>query len=326
MEHPPVQQEELKWIVVTESSDRVGVKVWHLWRENCCPKRKAIVFFPGNPGCPGFYLGLAREITRTCGHYAGHVYIVGHTGHGGKGYAEPLVFDDKEQVEHKRQLLEEHFHAHHSVFFLGHSFGAWTVIQLLRTNIGGIVNVGGSVLLWPTVMNLRESPDGVVLSPLLGSRLVRAVVRAFVLLLRAVTPRKVLLRLFQVLRPDLARAITDELLVVGTTENALWLGHKEMENIRDLDVATFREHASTIAIVSSLNDRFSPPAYFEEMKDKLGSHLHMHLFAKESALRHRAPTDNAEPIRNEVVKAVAAALANFEVEDSGDGADARSRL
>lgn len=196
--------EVLEWPAVASAPPRDGPSGGAGARTATPPLAPAVVlvFFCGNPGSPLFYAHYltqlhelsARRLTIYCPSHAGQTVAT----------ASRARFDMRANVEHKnafvRRILERHGSAC-SLILAGHSVGAYCAGQALVA-LPASASVSRVLALFPTLIDIRLSPNGKQLTPVFFHYKAAAwlLVHAIVALPRAL--RELLLRR---LVPQLAR-------------------------------------------------------------------------------------------------------------------------
>lgn len=71
----------------------------------------------------------------------------------------------KEQITHKKKFLEEHVPPHSKILLIGHSIGAYVVLNLLKT-CHRASDVTKAILLFPTIERMAVSPSGRYVTPM----------------------------------------------------------------------------------------------------------------------------------------------------------------
>ncbi|XP_023164862.2 lipid droplet-associated hydrolase [Drosophila hydei] len=145
---------------------------WGKWiEESLNDVKEVVVCITGNPGLPGFYTEFGGALQQELG-LDGHnlpVWVIGHAGHDDppeasirevpqlSGNAE--LFNLKGQIDHKIDFIKRYVPRHVKIHLIGHSIGAWMILQLLKEP--EIRNrIKKSYLLFPTVERMMESPNG----------------------------------------------------------------------------------------------------------------------------------------------------------------------
>ena len=79
--------------------------------------------------------------------------------------ANSLPLSLKEQIAHKNKFLEGHISTHSRIILIGHSIGAYVILNLLRT-CQRASDITKAFLLFPTVERMAISPSGRYVTPL----------------------------------------------------------------------------------------------------------------------------------------------------------------
>ncbi|KAF8537162.1 hypothetical protein BDD12DRAFT_848019 [Trichophaea hybrida] len=145
-----------------------------------------LFFLPGNPALINYYTPFLTHLSALNPHLtilgASHCGFspttlpVLHTSWAWKWGPQPWGL--KKQVQMKKELLE-HAISHlnpRRVLVLAHSMGAFLALELLSL-IPPNTTIAGGIMLFPTVLDIAQSPRGRLMAPFLGSRLVRAVAK-----------------------------------------------------------------------------------------------------------------------------------------------------
>ncbi|KAM3967803.1 lipid droplet associated hydrolase sturkopf [Aphomia sociella] len=118
---------------------------------------------PGNPGYTDFYIEFASELHESTGL---PVCVVGHAGHneiqdGPQGISKTDdLYNLNGQVAHKLDFINNHIDKKSKLHLIGHSIGAWLIIDLLEKDPSLTDRVASVNLLFPTIQKLAESPNG----------------------------------------------------------------------------------------------------------------------------------------------------------------------
>jgi hypothetical protein len=103
------------------------------------PKLLQIFFVPGNPGTIAFYLDffdlLVKEVTCACGPggWGVELWACGHAGHDLVQASNRSTHGLCTQIQHKVCFFEKHFKPGAKVCLMGHSIGAYIVVDALRS-------------------------------------------------------------------------------------------------------------------------------------------------------------------------------------------------
>ena len=159
-----------------------GVALHHMKVEPIASKLDAsgklplvFVVIPGNPGCIQFYEKFADTL---CDASSVPVWGVSHTGHAqaqkGDGVSHPSVVEcglDK-QIQHKIDYLQmEVLPKCQNVILIGHSIGCYIILQIFHRmqKDARYHSIRKGILLFPTIERMKETPQGLKLTPLVSN-------------------------------------------------------------------------------------------------------------------------------------------------------------
>ncbi|KAJ8723996.1 hypothetical protein PYW07_007976 [Mythimna separata] len=126
-------------------------------------RSEVIVVITGSPGIPEFYREFAEQLHR-CTQLP--VCVVGHAGHDEiKDEKEKYprtwtLYNTEGQIEHKLDLLNNYFDKRAKLHVIGHSIGAWMLMELLHKNDHLIERLSSVNLLFPTLQNFSSTKNG----------------------------------------------------------------------------------------------------------------------------------------------------------------------
>jgi pimeloyl-ACP methyl ester carboxylesterase len=139
-----------------------------------------LLFLPGNPGLINYYLPFLRTLSTL--HPGLTILGASHAGFTPAPHRlntawawkwGPGPWGLKQQVEMKKELLthtlEELGGGKRKVVLAAHSMGAWVAMEMVAGMRGGEVDIRGGLMLFPTVMDIAESPQGRLMAPVLRS-------------------------------------------------------------------------------------------------------------------------------------------------------------
>ena len=147
----------------------------------------------------------------------------------------PLSLD--EQITHKKIFLEEYIPSKSKIILIGHSIGAYIILQLLK-NCNRATDVIKSILLFPTIERMAISPSGRYVTPMVTyfKWFALAAVTAFSCLPEFV--KKGLVQWWLSNRENLMLSSVDSVLKLLTPQSVngcLTMAHDEMKEVDDLD-------------------------------------------------------------------------------------------
>ncbi|XP_039605719.1 lipid droplet-associated hydrolase [Polypterus senegalus] len=225
-----------------------------------CEESSSVLFLiiPGNPGIVGFYKTFMQVIYQSFDKKY-PVWAVSHAGH----CVPPDVMDMKEdtneakledvfglngQVEHKLAFLKQYVPREVKLVLVGHSIGCYIILEIMKRD--PLLQVLKSVLLFPTIERMAQSPQGKLMTPMLCR--LRYAMYVPIYLLSFLPERvkasmvRLLLHRLQTLDESCVSA-TINLFSVDCTANAMYMGSQEMVQVMDRDNATIQENQEKLA-------------------------------------------------------------------------------
>lgn len=147
----------------------------------------------------------------------------------------PLSLD--QQITHKKIFLEEHIPLKSKIILVGHSIGAYIILQLLK-NCDRATDVTRGILLFPTIERMAISPSGRYVTPMVTYFKWPAIaaVTAFSFLPEFV--KKGLVQWWLSNRKNLMFSSVDSVLKLLTAQSVngcLTMAHDEMKEVLDPD-------------------------------------------------------------------------------------------
>ncbi|XP_074845087.1 lipid droplet-associated hydrolase isoform X3 [Carettochelys insculpta] len=133
------------------------------------------LIIPGNPGLAGYYRTFVRALYHGLNQQY-PVWVVSHAGHckppHGMGMTEETdvkeledVFGLHGQIEHKLDFLRKNVPKYMKLVLIGHSIGCYITLEMMKR--ASELQILRSVLLFPTIERMAQSPQGKLLTPVL---------------------------------------------------------------------------------------------------------------------------------------------------------------
>eukprot|EP00126_Sphaerothecum_destruens_P008236 Sdes_comp20140_c0_seq1m13246 len=219
------------------------------------------VVIPGNPGVIDYYIPFMRKLFEFAStHNDWDISVVGisHAGHSrlvkegrafGRKPAE--LFTLRQQIDHKVNFVladADLQQASTKLILVGHSVGAHICLEMLKGIPGE--KVSQTILLFPTVHNIAQSKNGLLLSPVF--RYFRPVASFFVAFVAQFMPTTLLRwlirahfsRSFQEKVPHDHHALdaTLSLFDSSAVDNFFFMAHDEMKSIQQIDRDFVMDH------------------------------------------------------------------------------------
>uniref|UniRef100_K7FPY9 Lipid droplet-associated hydrolase n=1 Tax=Pelodiscus sinensis TaxID=13735 RepID=K7FPY9_PELSI len=217
----------------------------------------------GNPGLAGYYRTFVRALYHGLNQQY-PVWVVSHAGHckppNSMEMTEGTDTDIKEledvfglhgQIEHKLDFLRKNVPKDMKLVLIGHSIGCYITLEMMKRASELQVQVLRSVLLFPTIERMAQSPQGKLLTPVLCK--LRYMLYMPVYLLSFLPERVKTSMVRFVLRglkcPDEASIITSLNLFsvdcVGAA-NVLYMASQEMMKVVERDSTTIKQNLKKV--------------------------------------------------------------------------------
>ncbi|XP_034001555.1 lipid droplet-associated hydrolase [Trematomus bernacchii] len=235
------------------------------------------LIIPGNPGVVGFYKTFMRTLHRKLG-YHHPVWAVSHAGHcvppdsmdmveDASSAAEYDVFGLDGQIEHKLAFLRRHVPRDTRLVLLGHSIGCYIILDMMKRNPE--LNILKSIMLFPTIERMAQTPQGKVMTPVLCGLRYVAYLPLFLLSLLPEALKAGLIRLalggicsldHTVVQPTVG------LLSGDCAANAMYMGGQEMKKVLERDDLTIKKNLEKLIFYYGATDHWCPVQYYHDIK------------------------------------------------------------
>ncbi|KAI9146556.1 hypothetical protein BKA69DRAFT_37283 [Paraphysoderma sedebokerense] len=279
---------------------RTEILAWHAKDEqnnDIDPHRveKILLMVPGNPGVSHFYVDFLQTVHTELGSQIS-IFGVEHLGHSLGEHNTDNLYNLQDQIRHKMHLLD-FFAARYpsaQIYLAGHSVGAYICVQLLKLRGEQYQDrIGKVMLLFPTLMEIKNTPNGVWISHLTRS-VPRQLASVAATGLNRLNP-KLLHFLVKVLssQTDAQTVITtSRLLHPKTVVNCLYMANYEMDEIKKLDADVIDKYISKLIFYYGTTDKWVPLSHYEMTKKrwpKADIHLCQDSFPHAFVLGHGEP-------------------------------------
>ncbi|XP_028161500.1 lipid droplet-associated hydrolase [Ostrinia furnacalis] len=232
---------------------------------------EVIVCITGNPGIIDFYDIFCSELNTNTGL---PVCLVGQSGHdiipNERSYSlqnEGYLFDLRGQIEHKLDLINNHIHKDCRLHLIGHSIGAWMILESIQKNEQLMERVATINLLFPTLQEMAVTKNGPFVNTL---RKIHSIA-IFLLILFNMLPRFVLglIAKTYLLFRNMPFHYTDRLIKYvnpNILDKVLFLAYDEMDTVRSLNTKAIANVKSVTNVIYSQDDGWVPLKYMEDLK------------------------------------------------------------
>ncbi|KAJ6626130.1 Lipid droplet-associated hydrolase [Pseudolycoriella hygida] len=249
---------------------------WGPWIEDSFSKKEVIICIPGNPGLPGFYAEFMKTIHKNINPNI-PVWLIGQAGHDEppedslheipplKGNED--LYDLDAQLEFIHMFVPSDVKIH----LIGHSIGAWMIIEMLKKEPSLRHKIQHSYLLFPTIERMAASPNGSFFTKV-TQRLAPVIIALFNEFPRFILSP--LLSLFFWMK-SIPSSILDTTLMFarGTIlKKVFFLAGEEMKRVVELDSETLeilRSNHRNLTFLYGDRDLWTPSKYWEELEEKI---------------------------------------------------------
>jgi len=180
----------------------------------------------------------------------------------------------KEQINHKIAFVDEFVPKEKQLVLIGHSVGAYMVLKMLE-NRRIEKRVCRSILLFPTIENIKKTPNGHFWDPVSYYLRHPFALTAWLLSFTPFWIRKMLVNWRTSWKgrnthPHLVDAFM-HCVSYTLMNNALYLAASEMEHINELDdklVETIKRNMKKVTFYYGADDKWAPVDFYKEMKER----------------------------------------------------------
>ncbi|KAL4716894.1 hypothetical protein ACJJTC_012705 [Scirpophaga incertulas] len=234
--------------------------------------KDVIICITGNPGIIDFYYEFCSELSNSTGlplcliGQAGHDIFpdqlqisIKHNGH---------LFDLTGQINHKVDLINNVIDKECNIHLIGHSIGAWLIIEILKNHPEILRRVLSVNLLFPTIKEMAATTNGCYINNVIRkcNKLIM-----YLLVLLQILPtfiHKKLIRLYLIF-VGLPMHYTNRLLKYtdpNIMEKVLFLAYKEMDKVRKLNVEGMQKIKQICNVIYGERDGWVPLYYMTELE------------------------------------------------------------
>ncbi|XP_073424397.1 lipid droplet-associated hydrolase isoform X1 [Dendrobates tinctorius] len=275
-EHIPVHDEFIYCLGAATQVLKFGPwRALQKTRYDASPKFLFLII-PGNPGIVGFYKTFMQSLY--CGFNRKYpVWAISHAGHCSPPTGMDMtdehdqqiddVFSLNGQIEHKLCYLKQNVPADIRLVLIGHSIGCYIILEMMKRSPE--LKVLKSILLFPTIERMAQSPQGKIMTPLLCN--LRYVVYMPLYLLSflpdVMKTYLVKLALHGIKSVDETSVVASlNLFRMECAANAMYMGSQEMVKVVDRDNATIKQNLSKLIFYYGAEDNWCPVHYYKDIR------------------------------------------------------------
>ncbi|XP_069829215.1 lipid droplet-associated hydrolase isoform X2 [Dendropsophus ebraccatus] len=240
------------------------------------PPKLLFFIIPGNPGVVGFYKTFMQSLY--CGLNGKYpVWAISHAGlctpprgmdmTDENNHQIDDVYGLNGQIEHKLYFLKQNVPADIKLVLIGHSIGCYIILEMMKRSPE--LKVFKSILLFPTIERMAQTPQGRVMAPLLCS--LRYVVYMPMYLISLLPD---FMKTFLVKFALRSIKSVDETVVGASLNlfkmecaaNAMYMGSQEMVEVLERDNDTIKQHLNKLIFYYGATDNWCPVQYYEDIR------------------------------------------------------------
>lgn len=236
-----------------------------------CNGKDVIFCITGNPGVIDFYVKFGEALFD----YAKlPVCIVGHSGQNIVPDKLSNVLKNREhlynlqaQLHHKVDLINK-LDAQSKLHVVGHSIGAWMIVEILNSNPNIMERVKSVHLLFPTLQKMAETTSGIIVNKLLRNVHSIVVLLIHLLYLLPESVRTFLINQYVKLAklPDYNTKNIIKYINPTIMEKVMMLAYDEMDYVVDLNVEALDKIKSKTHVIYSPTDGWAPISYINDLR------------------------------------------------------------
>lgn len=240
------------------------------------PPKLLFLIIPGNPAVVGFYKTFMQSLY--CGFNKEYpVWAISHAGHCSPPRGMDMtdehdhqtddVFGLNGQIEHKLFFLRQNVPADVKLVLIGHSIGCYIILEMMKRSPE--LKVLKSILLFPTIERMAQSPQGKMMTPWLCNLRYMVYVPLYLLsfLPEVIKTFLVKLALRGIKSVDETSVVAALILFrLECSANAMYLGSQEMVKVIERDNATITQYLSKLIFYYGAEDSWCPVQYYEDIR------------------------------------------------------------
>ncbi|XP_072263588.1 lipid droplet-associated hydrolase [Pyxicephalus adspersus] len=239
------------------------------------PPDVLFLIIPGNPGVVGFYKTFMQSLY--CGYKKRYpVWAISHAGH----CSPPLGMDMSDdtvqmedrfglngQIEHKLAFLQNNVSSNTKLILIGHSIGCYIILEMMKRLPD--LKVLKSILLFPTIERMAQSPQGKIMTPILCSLRYIVYMPLYLLsflpeVMKASLVKFALRGIKSVDESSLTASL--DLFRVECSVNAMYMGSQEMLKVLERDDVTIKNNLNKLIFYYGASDHWCPVQYYKDLK------------------------------------------------------------
>ncbi|XP_074608459.1 lipid droplet-associated hydrolase-like isoform X2 [Acropora palmata] len=252
----------------------------------CRIHKFVIVVIPGNPGLVEFYDVFVTSLFNSLkGQWP--IYAISHAGHSPtteypvNPFPKPSI--DKatavksffpltlnEQIVHKNEFLKSHIPPHSKIILIGHSIGAYIILNILKT-CDRAADITKAILLFPTFERMAVSPSGRYVTPAVRYFKWFAVSAVAVFSVLPESVRRFLINWWLSDRKNLIIGSVESVLKLLTPQSIIGvvtMADNEMKEVVNRDDVVIEKNLDKFIFYYGVIDNWTPVSYYEDIRKR----------------------------------------------------------
>lgn len=235
------------------------------------------------------------------------IWVIGHAGHDSppdeRANSIPKIKGNEDkfclqgQIEHKVEFIERFIPSYVKIHMIGHSVGAWTIIQLLKIP-DMEKRIHHCYMLFPTIERMKDSRAGKVWTEKYGTFKWSALLRVFHFL--SILPYSLRASVvgYYIRKWNLPESYLEDALKtlrIDALERMMEMGWDQISNVYDLDVDIIEKNTKRMTFYYGTRDHWVPVQYYEDLKNRIsGIDAHLDEFNMAHAFNIRNGAEMAK--------------------------------
>ncbi|KAF2367426.1 Lipid droplet-associated hydrolase [Trinorchestia longiramus] len=247
-----------------------------------------VLFLPGNPSLMNFYKQFCRELFRELGGTKAVWSItMGDQAATGHSFKETVSLAPtpslEKQLKHKAKFIDQYIPDGIKVSIIAYSISCYLLLALVKkkdVSIGNLEDSAGAKLIdslyfiFPVIERMRDTPLGRIILPALWYFTWLILAAAFIALL---FPNKIKFPIIKRILTSSTGTPPQDQFVTGVIEmihpvmlkRVLNTLQEEIENVKELDIATIEHNRQKMVFYYGSYDGFCPKKYLFELRERV---------------------------------------------------------
>lgn len=177
------------------------------------------------------------------------------------------LFNLDGQLKHKSEVIHNCFDKNSKIHVIGHSIGAWMIIELCDKYEGTIQRLSSVNLLFPTIKKMAQSRNGWIVNNIYRriSFLILLLCMFLNFLPKFITDNVIKLYLSIQSLSNVNVECIYKVIHPNVVEQILFLAFNEMDTVTNLNVQGIEKIKHMTNVIYGFHDDWAPPEYMDEL-------------------------------------------------------------